>query len=384
MKILHLSKYYYPAEGGIETVCRDIVRILKRQEAISQRVFCFNTDKKNRVERVDGIPVIRAGCFFKLRSQSFSLSYCFLLKRLLKEFHPDVLHVHLPNPFAMFILLLCPGKYQLVLHWHSDIIEQKFLYWLIRGIEWLMLKRADKILVTTRSYLDGSRPLRPWKKKCLVFPNTVDMEKYLRKAEDENEIASIRAAFENRDIVFFIGRHVKYKGLEYLLKAERYVKSDCVFVIAGTGPLTKKLRRRFASDRIHFIGRIPDDQVRRYFYSSRILAFPSIARNEAFGMVLAEALCCGLPAVTFTIPGSGVNEVSIHNFTGLEVAEMNEQAFAAAIDQLLANQQMSERFRANAVSHISEKFSRRILESLLSDIYSEISRKPWSSHIAQI
>lgn len=371
MKILHLSKYYYPTEGGIETVCRDIIHVLKRRKKVSQHCLCFNAKKGNLAERIDGIPVIRAGCFCKLRSQPLSLSYYFLMRRLLKEFRPDVLHVHLPNPFVMFILLLCPQKYQLILHWHSDIIEQKYLYWLIWGLEWLMLKRADKILVTTQRYLDGSRPLKPWKNKCLVFPNTVDMEKYILKKEDENEIAAIRAEYGHRDIVFFIGRHVKYKGLEYLLKAEQLVKSDCVFVIAGCGPLTAELQQRFRTERVRFVGRLPDDKVRQYFYASKILAFPSITKNEAFGMVLAEALCCGLPAVTFTIPGSGVNEVSIDGFTGLEVANINEQALANAIDQMLTDKQMYKRFRTNAVSHISQKFSKKILEDLLNDIYPE-------------
>lgn len=371
MRILHLSKYYYPTEGGIETVCRDIIRVLKRQKTVSQCCFCFNAEKTSRAERVDGIPVVRAGCFCKLRSQAFSFSYYFLLRRLLKEFRPDVLHVHLPNPFAMLMLLLCPGKYQLILHWHSDIIEQKYLYRLIRGIEWLILKRADKILVTTRHYLEGSRPLSPWKQKCLVFPNTVDMDRYAKKAEDENEIASIRAAYGNRDIVFFIGRHVKYKGLEYLLNAERYVKSDCVFVIAGGGPLTAELQHRFPQERIHFVGRLPDDKVRQYFYASRILAFPSITKNEAFGMVLAEALCCGLPAVTFTIPGSGVNEVSVHGVTGLEVPEIDEQKLAEAIDTLLRDKEMHSRFRKNAPEHIRQNFSKEILEHLIRNAYGE-------------
>ena len=42
-----------------------------------------------------------------------------------------------------------------------------------------------------------------------------------------------------------------------------------------------------------------------------IFCFPSITRNEAFGIALAEAMYCGKPAVTFTIEGSGVNFVSL-------------------------------------------------------------------------
>ena len=47
--------------------------------------------------------------------------------------------------------------------------------------------------------------------------------------------------------------------------------------------------------------------------------FPSITKNEAFGVVLAEAMYCYTPAITFTIEGSGVNWVNLHQVTGLEM-----------------------------------------------------------------
>ena len=43
----------------------------------------------------------------------------------------------------------------------------------------------------------------------------------------------LKAKYGNKPIVFFVGRHIQYKGLPHLINAERFVKSDCVFVIAG-------------------------------------------------------------------------------------------------------------------------------------------------------
>ena len=69
-KILHISKYYYPFLGGTEQVARDCVNALKDEN--EQIVFCFNEGKEDKTDEVDGIKIIRIGCFAKVSSQSLS------------------------------------------------------------------------------------------------------------------------------------------------------------------------------------------------------------------------------------------------------------------------------------------------------------------------
>ena len=61
-KILHISKYYYPFVGGIEQTARDCVHVLK--DSADQKVFCFNHQKGDITDSVDGIDVIRCDCQF--------------------------------------------------------------------------------------------------------------------------------------------------------------------------------------------------------------------------------------------------------------------------------------------------------------------------------
>lgn len=75
-------------------------------------------------------------------------------------------------------------------------------------------------------------------------------------------------------LLFFMGRHTKYKGLRHLIEAEQYMRSDCVIVIGGKGPLTESLKalaKKRNSTRIHFIGRLSDDDLRCYLYAASIL-----------------------------------------------------------------------------------------------------------------
>ena len=125
-----------------------------------------------------------------------------------------------------------------------------------------------------------------------------------------------------------------------MIEAEKYVKSDCVFVIADFGPLTDELKAQCKSSKVHFVRRLSDKDLKLYHYTASVLAFPSVTKNEAFGVALADAMYCGTPAVTYTIPGCGVNWVSLNDETGIEVPNGDDNAYAEAIDTLLDDEEL--------------------------------------------
>lgn len=172
-----------------------------------------------------------------------------------------------------------------------------------------------------------------------------------------NHVESIREKYKGKKIVFFVGRHIEYKGLPFLLEAEKYVKSDCVFVIAGSGPLTEQLKAACHSDRVYFVGRLSDEELVWYQSAASVFAFPSITKNEAFGVALAEAMYCYTPAVTFTIPGSGVNWVNVNGVTGIEVANRDVKAYAEAIDKLLTDEALRSKYAEAAHQRVADNFT---------------------------
>lgn len=340
MKILHISKYYFPYIGGIENTCKQLAECGKFETA----VVCFNEARNDCIETINEIRVFRVGTWINISRQALSLSYFPMLKRAIKEFCPDIIHFHWANPFPAAVLLsVIPRNVKLVIHWHMDIIKQKRIYPLIRPVETALLKRADRIIVTSPIYRDYSRPLQPFLYKVDVVPSAIDVSNLTLREGDEERISAIKKRYNGKDIVFFVGRHIQYKGLPYLIEAEKKVKSDCVFVIAGCGPLTDELKARCKSKRVHFIGKVSDNDLRCYLYTAKVFAFPSITKNEAFGIALAEAMYCGTPAATFTIEGSGVNWVSINNETCLEAPNGDVEAYARNIDTLLSDSVLHDR-----------------------------------------
>ena len=93
-----------------------------------------------------------------------------------------------------------------------------------------------------------------------------------------------------------------------------------------------------------------------YYLVCDIFTFPSITKNEAFGIALAEGMYFNNPAVTFTIPGSGVNYVSIDGVTGIECPNGDIKAFADAMRVLQRNPELRKTYGISAKKRVEENF----------------------------
>ncbi len=372
-KILHISKFYPPYYGGIEDVVYNIVSEF-RNSAYEQRVICFNHEKGGTIRtNENGIGIVRVKTPFTIASQPISLSYLWQLKKELQTFKPDIIHVHFPNPLiAVYLLLLSLHHIKVIIHWHADIIGKNMLYWTIKPFERRALQRADVIITTSEQYIELSKPLLPFKDKIRILPNTINEEKLQLQPGDNDTIAHIRSRYNGKKIVFFVGRHVPYKGIDLLIKATRYLPENCVVVIGSTGEQTAYLQELAQpyGEKIQFVGRLTDTEMRCYLYAADIFAFPSIDRREAFGVALAEALYCGTPAVTFRINGSGVTWVNQDKKTGIIVDEIDEKHYAEALNVLLADEALRIQYGQTAQEWVRAHFLKNRIDSL-SELYDQ-------------
>ena len=383
MKLLHIPNYYFPHTGGIEQVARDIVHSLKDKD-IEQKVICFNEDvnrgelicrrKETVVDTVDDTEIYRCGCFAKISSQSLSLTYPGVLRKLIHSFDPDIIIFHYPNPFvASFLLPLIPKKTRFILYWHLDIIKQKFLRNFFNGQTKQLLNRADCVVATSPNYIDGSKFLSEYREKCVVIPNcvSIDFEHLDKKVIDK--AAEIKEQYKGRFVCFTVGRHIPYKGLEYLVRASRNLDDHYQILIGGKGPLTDSLKDLAKGDeKVVFLGFVSEEDLLAYYLACDVITFPSITKNEAFGISLAEGMSFGKPAITFTIPGSGVNYVNLDKVTGLEVPNRDYQAYAEAIAKLKEDKELyqacARRAKERVVSNFTfEIFKKNIIKLILGE-----------------
>lgn len=368
-KILQISNYLYPHIGGIEQVAREIANSLSTDLEIEQKIICFNetaSDGEYSCQRretvhelVDGVEVIRCGCITKKASQSISLSFPTVLEKTMESFRPDIVIFHYPNPYqAQFLLKHLKKDVKFVLFWHLDITKQKVLGKLFHLQTMYLLKRANRIVAASPLYVEGSPYLSRFKDKCLVISDCINESRLTVTDKILARAAEIRAENEGKILCFGVGRHVPYKGFTYLVQASKLLDDRFKILIGGKGELSAQLKKEAGDDeKISFLGRVSNEDLIAYYLAMDIFCFPSITKNEAFGIALAEAMYFEKPAVTFHIKGSGVNYVSLADVTGIECDNGNVRDYADALTKLADNPELREKLGKAAKQRVLDKFT---------------------------
>lgn len=374
LRILEVNKAYYPHVGGIETLVQQYSEELQRIEGVSLRTLvCRDGRGKTVRERINGVDVTRAGSLGTYFSCPLSFSFIAKFRRMAKN--ADVVHIHLPFPLADAALLLSGFKGRVVVSWHSDIVKQKKLMTFFRPLINSTLKRADAVLTATQGHIDGSDYLPRFREKCCIVPYGLTVEDYLRT--DGGGFLTKKLSDKNAVKVFFTGRLVYYKGVDVLLRAFRAVRG-CELFIAGTGELEASLKtyakKHNLEKKVHFLGFLPDEELKAAYADCDIFILPSVAKSEAFGIVQLEAMVCGKPVINTSLP-SGVPFVSIHGQTGLTVPPSDAKALAAAVNTLASDSTLREKYGKAAAERVMKEFNEKNVIKKLCSVLAEGTKR---------
>ena len=334
--------------------------------------------------RADGhqFPVVRTAVWAKLLFTPISPGFPWRLRRMIKSFNPDILHLHLPNPSAFWVLILPSARRTpWVVHWHSDVITarqswpMKLLYRLYRPLEQAVLKRAEAVIVTSLPYRDSSEPLQRWADKCHVVPLGVDVGRFVLQNNREQQSCSLPQQSCSLLQVLAVGRLTYYKGFRHLIEAAARATNVHINLV-GHGEQAKALKALAASlelqDRVTFHGILSDGELARQMSCADCICLPSIERTEAFGMVLLEAMYFGKAIVVSDVPGSGMGWIIDDGMTGLKVKPADADALAAAFEQLDANRKELVRMGEQGKEKFDRQFDINCAIEGIMEVYQQI------------
>lgn len=335
MRVLHWSQLFPPSKGGVEAVAWELMVGVKKL-GCAVDVLCSTDEVKSHQVMFEESTIHYCSSLFKSAGVYFSLSSIKQWFRLRNSY--DIVHVHLPHPFANLGLFLGCTNAKIVVHWHSDIVRQKKLKLLYQPLQHWLLKRADAIVATSPTYAASSSDLEKYRDKVSVIPIGIDSS---RLKSDEDEVHKIRERFPNKFIIFSLGRHVYYKGFRWLIQAMSILSDDYILLLGGEGPLTETLQieaeKLGVTDRVVFLGKIPEENLGSYYASCDVFCLPSVERSEAFGVVQLEAMSFGKPVISTSILGSGVGWVNKDGVSGRVIPPRDAGALANAVNELEAN-----------------------------------------------
>ena len=162
----------------------------------------------------------------------------------------------------------------------------------------------------------------------------------------------------------YVGRLVRVKNIENLIYQfnEKFNNHDARLVVVGSGILLNKLKQKYSSNKINFLGSKYNEDLVHYFRNSSCLVCPS--SFEPWGLVINEALSSGLPVITSHQVGANFDLVLNKN-TGLISSNMDE--FGTNMLKLYNDREtlskMSEKASELMMNHWNYKFYINCLNS---------------------
>ncbi len=375
LRILQTPVRFYPYIGGVENhVYYLSEQLIKRGYEVE--VICANEPRTNPREIIKGIKVRRLGYLLKIANTNISLGLPLSLFRA----RYDIAHAHMPTPWTAdwtIIIAKLRGK-KSVLTVHNDMSKPSLLGRLVTKLYLntlfrLTLKLADRIIIVNpswpTSFKETAHLFKPYASKIMSIPNGVDTT--LFKPSPTNPSANTILFVSILDI------HHKFKGFDYLLSAFVKVKKalpDSKLVVVGEGELKvvyeAKAHALGLKDSVEFVGQKTQAETVAYYQSAGVFVLPSTT-IEGFGIVLLEALSCGLPVVATNI--TGLTDEIETNDAGIIVAPSDVDALSAAIIKMLSNPSLAGAMRKRSRQLVERSYSWDKVATNITKLYEEIT-----------
>ncbi len=293
------------------------------------------------------------------------------IERLAGEWRPDVLHAHSPALCGKAALIAgerlgIPVVYEIRAFWEDAAVsngtsrEGGIKYRLTRALENHVVARVDAVVTICEGLKDDLVMRGTDPEKITISPNGVDLSMFGRQAPREQALAD-ELGLGDGPVIGFIGSFYDYEGLDDLIAAmpaliEKVPKARLLMV--GGGPCAETLKAHAASSgaahAIRFVGRVPHDQVERYYALMDVMAYPRKASRLTelvTPLKPLEAMAQGKLVAASSVGGH--RELITDGLNGALFAPDNPSACASALAALLGDRSGWEARRAAGREHVA-------------------------------
>lgn len=342
--IIHVTPYFPPSIGGIQTVVYQITNKLSLK-GYKVTILTSKPRDKSKLVNNTGNLKIKYIKSFELFNTPVIIN---LIGNLFKIPKNSVVHIHIAHiltpEISSFIAKIRGIPY--VAHIHGTINSYSSLEKILSLYRKLVLKKvllnAHYVVVPTMDYKEKMvKQFNLPKEKIIVIPSALNLKigNYAQKT------------IKNPIKLLFIGRLVEQKNPLLLIKIIKRLNEEkipAILEIVGEGELKSQIITEIKNNNlqksIKLTPYITGDKISNVYLNSDILLFPS--HWETFGTVVIEAMASGLPVIANNIPG--VKNIITDRFNGLLVNNTTKSYYYAILE-LLENKTLYNNLRKNGL-----------------------------------
>jgi len=297
LRILHVLDHSVPLHSGYTF---RTLSILREQRKLGWETFHLTSLKQINCdvleEDIDGwhfyrTPVAPVSQLPGLSQIALMRQLERRLQQMAEQLRPNIIHAHSPLLNALPALLVgkrlnIPVVYEVRAFWedaavdHGTTVEGSLRFRLTHWLETRTLKRADHVFTICEGLRSDIVGRGIPAARVTVIPNAVDIESFEPGGQPDAALKA-QLGLEGASVIGFIGSFYAYEGLDLLLDALPGIllqRPEVRVLLVGGGPqgaaLKDQAQRLGVADKVVFTGRVPHEQVQRYYDLVDVLAYP--------------------------------------------------------------------------------------------------------------
>lgn len=384
--ILIASPYYPPHGGGLEQYVANLTAELLEA---GERVIIVTSGQhhgSDEIERRGRLTIYRLGYSLKLSNTPLSWRWRKRARQIIRDTRPDIINVHGPVPGMADLVAGVAGHAPVVVTWHAGSMR-KAGGGLLNAPIWLyerlimprLMRRASRIITTSATVAKGF--LSQYKIKISTVTPGVDLDAFRpagASAPKKSSLLFVAGSF---------GAGYEHKGLGHLIAALPAILAaapNTKLTVVGGGnaadtylPQATKLG---VGEAVEFVGRLDKAQLIAAYQNHQLLVHPTL--DDAFGMVIAEAMACGRPVVASAV--GDIPDLVSDGHTGLLVPPGDSPALAQAVISLLTDTKRAKAMGKAGRASLAAGFSWKTKTAATLKAFEQAAGRPACGHIAAV
>ncbi|MED4400681.1 N-acetyl-alpha-D-glucosaminyl L-malate synthase BshA [Metabacillus fastidiosus] len=373
MKKLKIGITCYPSVGGSGVIATELGKLLAERGHEIHFITSSLPFRLNKVYCNITFHEVEVNQYSVFKYPPYDLALASKMAEVAKREKLDVIHVHYAIPHAICAYLakqMVGGDLKIVTTLHGTDItvlgyDQSLSEMIRFGIE-----SSDRVTAVSHALVKQTYDLLKPNKKIETIYNFIDERVYYKK-----DTYSLKREFgikEDEKVIIHVSNFRKVKRVQDVVHAFHLINKeiDAKLLLVGDGPemtsVSKLVRDLNLEKQVLFLGK--QDNLDELYSMSDLKLL--LSEKESFGLVLLEAMACGVPCVGTN--AEGIPEVIVEGETGYLCEVGDIQAIAERAIQLLSNDVLHKQMSEKAIQVAKEVFHTGTIVSEYENIYYEL------------
>lgn len=375
MRKLKIGITCYPTVGGSGVIATELGKMLAERGHEIHFITSSVPFRLNKIYPTVFFHEVEVNNYSVFQYSPYDIALASKMADVIKEEKLDVLHVHYAIPHAICAVLareMCGESIGIVTTLHgtdiSVLAEDSTLALAIKyGIERsdIVTTVSDSLKKETYERIETTKPIE-------TIYNFVDEAVF--KPLDPGDLKEQFGIQDNERVFIHVSNFRKIKNLPDIVEAFLKVRErmPAKLLLVGDGPekhrIMDKVKKTKYKEDILFLGK--QENIAELFAISDVKLL--LSEKESFGLVLLEAMACGVPGIGTAI--GGIPEVIEHGVNGYLVDLGDVDAVAKYAIELLSDEEKLMEFRENAIRAVRTKFHSETIIEQYEQLYEKLAK----------